>query len=116
MSENEYKELIDFLGTKFEKIDERFEKIDNQFEKIDERFKKIDDQFEEVKRHTGVLIEAVEHKIDIVIEGVMGLNERLDRHTAENKQEHSRLEKMTLVNLADISKLDQRVGRLEEKI
>ena len=127
MSENEYKELIDFLGKKFEKIDERFEKIDNQFEKIDERFKKIDDQFEEtkrhtdarieeVKRHTGVLIEAVEHKIDIVIEGVMGLNERLDRHTAENEQEHSRLEKMTLVNLADIATLDQRVGRLEEKI
>jgi archaellum component FlaC len=144
MSENEYKELIDFLGKnferiderfekiderfekidgrfekideRFEKIDERFEKIDARFEKIDDKFKKIDDQFEEVKRHTGVLIEAVEHKIDIVIEGVMGLNERLDRHMEENEQEHSRLEKMTLVNMADISKLDRRVGGLEEKI
>lgn len=109
MSENEYKELIDFLGKNFEKIDERFEKID-------ERFKKIDEQFEDARRHTGVLIEAVEHKIDIVIETVMGLNERLDRHTAENKQEHARLENRTLVNTADIATLDQRVGRLEEKV
>ena len=99
--------------TNLRKIDERFKKIDDQFEEVKRH---TDARIEEVKRHTGVLIEAVEHKVEIVIEGVMGLNERLDRHTAENEQEHARLEKMTLVNMADIATLDQRVGRLEEKI
>ena len=71
---------------------------------------------EEVKRHTGILIEAIDHKIDIVIEGVMAVNERLDRRTDENEQEHRRLEKMSLINTADISKLEQRVIRLEGKV
>jgi hypothetical protein len=71
---------------------------------------------EETMRHTGVLIEAVDHKLDIVIEGVMTVNERLDRRMDENEQEHGRLEKMTLINTADISKLDQRVGKLEGRV
>jgi hypothetical protein len=68
---------------------------------------------EETMRHTGVLIEAVRSDIKIVIEGLMGSNEKRDRDKEENDQEHARLEKVALINSADISKLDQRVGRLE---
>jgi len=102
MSENEYKELIDFLGKNFERIDERFEKID--------------ERFEDARRHTGVLIEAVNHRIDLLVEGMTSIRQGFEKDKDENEQEHSRLEKMTLVNLADIATLDQRVGRLEEKI
>lgn len=66
-------------------------------------------------RHTSVLIEALDHKIDIVIEGVMAGNERLDRHAEKNDQEHLGLEKRILINAADIAGLDQRVGRLESR-
>jgi len=73
-------------------------------------------KFAESMRHTGVLIEAVDRKIDIVIEGVMATNERLDRHAEKNEQDHQGLEKRILINAADISALDQRVGRLEGRV
>ena len=52
--ENSYQELIEFLGPKFEKIDNRFGQIDAKFGKIDARFEKIDGQFGMV---VGELIE-----------------------------------------------------------
>ncbi len=109
MSENEYKELIDFLGKNFENIDKKFENIDRKFENID-------NQFSDLRREMGVLYEDVQHKFDIVAEGMTAIHQVFDKHKDENEQEHARLEKMTLVNLADIATLDQRVGRLEEKI
>ncbi|MDD1748781.1 MAG: hypothetical protein LUO89_02795 [Methanothrix sp.] len=135
MADNDNKELMDFLGKQFQGIEKQFERIDKRFEGIEKRLdntaSKDDlanfatkddltklatkDDIEDVKRHTSVLIEALDHKIDIVIEGVMAANERLDRHAEENKQEHSSLEKRILINAADIAGLDQRVGRLESR-
>jgi hypothetical protein len=116
MSENEYKELIDFLGKKFERIDERFEKIDNQFESVNKKIDNVATDVKDLRREMGVLYEDVQHRFDLVGEGMTAMRQGFDKDKDENEQEHARLEKMTLVNLADISKLDQRVGRLEEKI
>jgi hypothetical protein len=102
MSENEYKELIDFLGKNFENIDKKFENVDSQFA--------------DLRREMGILYEDVQHKFELVTEGMTSLRQVFEKDKDENEQEHSRLEKMTLVNMADISKLDQRVGSLEEKI
>ena len=82
----------------------------------DELDAKITAAKEKAMRHTGVLIEDVHHKLDIIIEGLMGANEGRDRDKKENEQEHARLEKMTLLNTADVSALDQRVGRLEGRV
>lgn len=97
MADNENKELMQFLEKQFEGI---YKRLDNTATK-DDLEAKITAAKEEVMRHTGVLFEAVDKKIDIVIEGIMTVNERL--------------EKMILINSADISKLDQRVGKLEER-
>lgn len=121
MADNDNRELMQFLEKQFEGI---YKRLDNTATKDDlANFATKDDlkaeiaaAKEETMRHTGILIEDVKHKLDIVIEGVMGVNERLDRRTEENEKEHARLEKMTLFNSADISKLDQRVGRLEGQI
>jgi hypothetical protein len=79
MTKSEYGHLVDFLSKKFAHIDERFEHIDERFAHIDERFDRIDLRFEEQARHTGVLMENLEHRIQIVAEGVTANGERIDR-------------------------------------
>ena len=121
MADNDNKDLMQFLEKQFEGI---YKRLDNTATKdelakmasIDDLDAKITAAKEETMRHTGVLIEAVRHDIKIVIEGLMGSNEKRDRDKEEHEQEHTRLEKITLINSADISKLDQRVGRLEERV
>ncbi len=116
MADNDYKELIDFLGKHFEGIDKKFEGVYGELKNTKEGLRaEIAAAKEETMRHTGVLIEDVKHKLDLVVEGVTGVNEKLDRHISENEKEHARLEKMSLISAADISSLDQRVGRLEGK-
>jgi hypothetical protein len=119
MADSENKDLMKFLEKKFDGIEKQFEgvykRLDNNANKDDLDIKIVAAK-EETMRHTGVLIENVHHKLDLIIEGLMGVNERRDRDKKENDQEHSRLEKMTLINTADISKLDQRVGKLEGRV
>ena len=117
MADNDNKELMQFLEKQFEGI---YKRLDNTPTKDDlTKFASKDDLVatkEETMRHIGVLIEAVRSDIKIVIEGLMGSNEKRNRDTEENEHEHARLEKMSLINTADISKLDQRVGRLEGRV
>jgi hypothetical protein len=165
MAENDYKELVEFLGKQFEGI---YDRLDNTASKDDlakmatkddlakmatkddlakmaskddlakmatkddlakmatkddlakmatkdEMRAEIAAAKEEVMRHTGVLIEDVQHKLDLLVEGRMATHEKIERDKEENEREHGRLEKRTLINTADISVLDQRVGRLEGK-
>jgi hypothetical protein len=46
------------------------------------------DEIDEVKRHFDVVAEGLEHKIQLVAEGVANLNEKLDRHIEENEAAH----------------------------
>jgi hypothetical protein len=119
MADNDNKELMEFLGKQFEGI---YKRLDNTDKRLDNTATKDDlanlatkDDIEDVKRHTGVLVEAVRHDFAIIGEGMMGINEKMGREKEENEREHARLEKMTLINTSDISRLDQRVGRLEGK-
>lgn len=136
MSNNEYSELINFLGKKFDGVDEKFDSIDKKFDAIDKKFDAIDkkfdaidkkfdaidkkfdavdEQFETMRREIGVQFEAMDHKIDLLIEGMVGANQTAVRNKEENDREHARLEKMSLINAADISNLDKRVERLEQR-
>lgn len=51
---------------------ERFEVLSDSFAQ------KLDQQSAEIKRHTGVLLDGVQHKFDLVIEGQQMLGERID--------------------------------------
>ena len=46
------------------------------------------EQMEEIKRHFGVVAEGLEHKIQLVAEGVANVNEKLDRAIEENEAAH----------------------------
>lgn len=59
----DYKELVDFLGGKFEKIDEKLDKVDERFEKIDQRFDKIDEKFEKIGQRFDKIEEELKDKV-----------------------------------------------------
>ena len=126
MADNDNKDIMQFLEKKFDGIEKQFEGI---YKRLDSTASKDDlaginkrldntatkDDIEEVKRHTGVLIEDVHHKLDIVIEGLIGANESRKREKEEIESELSRFLKMSLINTSDIHKLEQRVRKLEER-
>ena len=122
MAGSEYKELMEFISRQFEKVDERFKGVYEQLagmatkDDLASTRDEIVTAKEEVMRHTGVLIEAVDHKIDLLVEGRMATHERIDRDKEENEVEHARMERTTLINTADISGLDKRVGKLEGRV
>jgi hypothetical protein len=113
MENNEYGKLIDFLGKKFENIDEKFEKIDKRFDAMEAKFatkEELKSELKDSERRTGILIEEVNHKIDLVIEGQQGIIQKLDWHIDENDSEHKRLEHMVMEDRADIYNIKKRLS------
>ena len=107
MAEITKKEFLDLLqefseknlDPKFERIDSRFEKIDGQFAEVNSRFDKIDDRFKQVDSRFTEFREDIVHqfhlisedltsKIQQVAEGVINLNEKIDRRMDENETAH----------------------------
>lgn len=107
MAENDYKELVDFMGKQLEKIHSEIIQTKNELKN------ELKNDIEEAKRHTGVLIEEVNHRLDLIVEGLTGTQDGRKQDKIENEQAHEQLDKRILINSADISALDQRVGRLE---
>src|SRR3990172_7452589 len=89
MADNDNKELMAFLEKQFEGIYKRFDNTDKRLDNTaskddltnfvtkDDLKAEITAAKEETMRHTGILIEDVQHNLAIVIEGVMGINERI---------------------------------------
>ena len=82
------KELTEFLNRKFSAIDEKFAGMDQKFDVVDGKF-------EEVKRHFGVVAEGLEHKIQLVAEGVANVDETLERFRREVQEEFKEVKFMT---------------------
>ncbi|MEK9505515.1 hypothetical protein [Gaopeijia maritima] len=88
MTSNQYAELVEFLGGKFERIDHHFEQIGRRFEEVDRRFEQIDRRFEQVdrrfdeasrereeirdeaRRHSTILFEQSQANLKVVAEGL----------------------------------------------
>jgi hypothetical protein len=113
MENNEYGKLVDFLGKKFEEMDDRFDQMDKKFDQMDNKIEQMDKKFEQKLedqgRHNGILIEEVNHKIDLVIEGQQGIIQKFGRHVEENESEHKRLEHMIMEDRADVYNLKKRL-------
>ena len=114
MTPNEYKELVDFLGRKFDRIDERFEQVDQRFEQVDRRFEQVDRRFEGIEGDIrGVRVLAEQNASDIrkVAEGVTTNGGRLDRFQAEVLQEFAGVRQEMK---AGFDAVGARVDRLED--
>ena len=103
MTSEQYTELIDFLGEKFGKIDQRFDAMDERLDAMDRRFDAMDERFDAMDRRfdamdehfdamdrrfdrlegrvTGgaVSLEALRDQVRLLGEGVTATNQRLDR-------------------------------------
>ena len=109
MENDEYGKLIDFLGRKFERIDDRFDAMEKRIDSIENKMA-TKEELEGLERRTGILFEEVNHRIDLVIEGQQGIIQKLDRHIGENESEHRRLEHMIMEDRADIYNIKKRLS------
>ena len=112
------------IKNEFEKIGEQFEKVDQRLEKADERFKQIDIRFdqmekrmeenkEEIKRHTGVLIESLDDKIQLIAEQHSSIVETLGHINGTLVRIDDSLKEK--VDYGEFKQLEERVVILEEK-
>ena len=101
--------ILSLLDRQFEKIDKRFDGIDERLDRMDERFDGIDERFDRLEGRVDKLEESVtslqlaveneiQSHIQILAEGHMMLNEKLDR---------------VLENAKDTEELKTRVDALE---
>ena len=76
MSDQMLQQLDELLAKHIEVLSNSFDqKLDHQSDSFD---RKLEHQSAEIKRHTGVLLDGVQHKFDLVIEGQQMQVERLD--------------------------------------
>jgi hypothetical protein len=68
---------------------------------------------EDLKRHLDILAEAAGRKIDRVLEVLQLLDEKVDRHQGESRQEFS--ETRSMIKLS-YSSLEQRLSTLESRV
>ena len=102
MERDDYKELVDFLGEKFERIDQRFEQIDQRFDRVEGEIRSV-----------GVLVEENTKRIEIVAEGVKTVEQRLDRFQEEVREEFGAVRGEMKVGFGAVH---ERVDRLEDNL
>jgi chaperonin cofactor prefoldin len=76
------------VDKRFEQVDKRFEQVDKRFEQVDKRFEQVDKRFDELKSELATRIEAVDAKVDLVVEGFGNLLKK----DASNSASHARFE------------------------
>jgi tetrahydromethanopterin S-methyltransferase subunit G len=68
--------LIEFIGKKFDQVDQRFEGMDRRLDQMATK-DEVRTQQAETRRQMGVLVEAVRDDIRQVAEGLVGVDGRL---------------------------------------
>jgi hypothetical protein len=117
MTNDEYREMIEFLGRKFDEVDTRFDAIDRRFDVTDA---KITD----TRRHFDVVAEAMRDQVRLVAEGVSNVEQGLQRFKEEVGAEFAEVKSMIRFSYAELDRriqllersyvsLEERVGRLE---
>ena len=130
--DNEMRELLEKqfskIDERFTKMDERFTGMDERFDQINEKFVKIDERFTgmdekftgmfaENKRYFGIIAEELGHQIQQVAEGIMNVDEKLDREVTALRHDmqlgFDETKAMIKFSYAD---LDRRVRTLEDTV
>jgi hypothetical protein len=89
MTAEEYATLMDFLATRFARIDARLDVIEARLDGLDGRQTAVETRL----ARSEVLWESVRDEIRRVAEGVIAVNERLDRFQAETRERFDRVER-----------------------
>ena len=101
---------LDGIDRRLDAVDQRFDTMDQRFDTVEQRQDATDRRLEDSRRHLGILIENLDGKIQIVAEGVINVDRKIDRVQAELKGEIAEVKTFLQVSYAG---LDRRVRRLE---
>src|SRR5437588_2336103 len=103
-------ELVQYLNEQFAGINQRFEQVDRRFE---EMRREMSAGFDEVKRHNGVLVEDLRHKLQLVAEGFATHIEV--RHTQDREYFDRQFADTHALIRSSYDHLNQRIENLERK-
>jgi len=118
--------LIEFIGKKFDQVDQRFGAIDRRFEEVATKGE-VRAQQAETRRHFDVVAEGLRGQMQLLVEGVATLDEKLNRFREEVAGEFKEMKSMVRISYAELDRriqelegnyaaLNERVGRLEARI
>jgi len=115
MTNDEYQQLIDFLGRKFEEIDRRFEAIDRRFDRVeaklgehDERFRELLDHFDQIYRR----LERLEQEYQAILQGLR----RIENLRSRERGRRAVLERALEELKRQAAALQARIQELEQRV
>ena len=119
MTDDEYRQLVDFLGRQFIAVDQRFAAIDQRFKAFDQRFdsleQRVEDGFREVFGHFDAIykrFERLEQEYYAIVEGLR----RIEAILTDERARREVLER----GLADLKErvalLQARIDELERRL
>ena len=112
MSPSEYRDLIAFLGDRFETIDQRFETIDRRLETIDRRFETIDRRFDELRAEILGHFDELYRRLDRLEQEYVAITQALRRIEAAVLDERTRRESLE----QDLASLRENLAVLRARI
>ena len=102
--------LIEFIGKKFDQVDQRFEAIDRRLEQVATK-EEVRAQQAETRRHFEVVAEGLRGQMQLLAEGVATLDQKLNRFREEVAGEFQEMKSMIRFSYAE---LDRRITTLEQ--
>ena len=119
MANEEYRQLIEFLGRKFDDVDSRFAQVDARFAEMATK-DEVRAQQAETRRHFDVVAESLLDQVRTVAEGVVNLDEKLEGFRQSVASEFSETQSMIRLSYTELDRriqaLEQRYRLLEERI
>ena len=123
MDEEELAPLIEFIGKKFDQVDQRLGGMDHRLDQMATK-DEVRAQQAETRRHFDVVAEGLRSQIQLVAEGVSAADQRLDRFQRKVEEEfaetraairfsYAQLERRILDLEGNYAALNERVERLE---
>ena len=100
--------LREETSQRFAGMDQRFDQMDSRFDQMDSRLGQLDEQL----RLTGVRVEGLESRIQVVAEGVAAGNEKLESFKKDVAKEFSDTRDLIKHGYKE---LDKRVTALERR-
>lgn len=124
-------DLLAFLKQSFSSINERFAAMEKRSDAMEERFAAMEarvtqqiqafrqetaERFENLEtevREVHIVVEDIQGKVQLTTEGIMNVNEKLDRHRDEVSQRFNGLESLMRDSNRAVA---SRVNRLEQQL
>ena len=110
-------ELVAYLDRRFEAVDRRFADMDRRFEELrDELRAEMRAGDSETRRHFDVVAEDLKSRIQLVAEGVVLVDEKLERFRAEVHERFETVDRRFEAVDRRFEAIDQRFMRLETRV